>query len=346
MNPIRAWNRFWFAPISARMLGVYRIVFGLLVLAHLLLIRVDLDYWYTDAGVLQGAEAGELAGPLRFSPLQQFQTPGTVHTFYWANVAVAVAFVLGWRTRIMSILLYAGLLSFHHRNIATNCGPDVLLMVTSFLMMLSPCGAAVSLDARRAARRRGTSGEPLIIPWAQRLIQIQLCLVYFDTAILKCAGTTWLTGTAIHYVLFNHEVGQFNLEWLAAYPMLIGSLTLGALCIEFALPFLLWFRASRRWIALAGLLLHLGIVPLVNAPLFGEQMTAIYLLFLDRDELDALGWCLNPLNWFGRRTWTGLPPEARRDRPSGLQGWHQLEFVFESTTSSVRTRRETRVTAG
>ena len=206
-------------------------------------------------------------------------------------------------------------------------------------MMLSPCGAALSLDARRVARRRGTPAEPLIIPWAQRLIQIQLCLVYFDTAVLKCTGTTWLTGTAIHYVLFNHEVGQFNFEWLATYPMLIGVLTLAALWIEFALPFLLWFRPTRRWIALSGVLLHLGIVPLVNAPLFGEQMTALYLLFLDRDELDALGRCLNPFAWFGRRSRTELDLASRRDGPSGLRGWHQLEFGFDTVTSTSRPLR-------
>ena len=55
--------------------------------------------------------------------------------------------------------------------------------------------------------------------------------------------------------------------------------------MEFALAFLLWFRPTRKWIALLGVLLHLGIVPLVNVPLFGEQMTALYLLFLAPDEL-------------------------------------------------------------
>jgi MFS family permease len=32
MNPIRAWNAFWFGPISARPLGAFRIVFGLIAL--------------------------------------------------------------------------------------------------------------------------------------------------------------------------------------------------------------------------------------------------------------------------------------------------------------------------
>jgi hypothetical protein len=336
MNPIRAWNRFWFAPVSARMLGVYRVVFGVLVLLNLLLISVDLDYWYTDAGLLRGTEARELAGPLRFSPLQFYQDPTTVHAVFYATALVAIAFVLGWHTKIMSVLLYLGLLSLYHRNVATNCGPDVLMMITCFFMMLGPCGAAVSLDARRAARRRGTPAEPVIIPWAQRLIQIQLCLVYFDTAVLKCAGTTWLTGTAIHYVLFNHEVGQFDFEWLASYPILIGVLTLSALWMEFALPFLLWFRPARRWIALAGLLLHLGIIPLVNAPLFGEQMAALYLLFFDRDEIDALGRALNPIRWFTRRSRAEMTPVSRRDGPSGLRGWHQLELGFETSIPTSR----------
>lgn len=35
MNPWRAWNTFWFGPISARPLGAFRIVFGLVVLANL-----------------------------------------------------------------------------------------------------------------------------------------------------------------------------------------------------------------------------------------------------------------------------------------------------------------------
>ncbi len=68
MNPFRAWNRFWFAPISARPLRAFRIVFGLLMLANLAFLVFELDYWFTNTGLLQGAEAREVAGPLRVSP--------------------------------------------------------------------------------------------------------------------------------------------------------------------------------------------------------------------------------------------------------------------------------------
>lgn len=325
MNPLKAWNHFWFAPISARPLGVYRILFGTFVLIHLALISVDLDYWYTGAGLLQGNEAALAAGELRFSPLQYLQDPTAVRCFVGATGACAFAFLLGWHTRIAGVLLYLGLLSLYNRNLSTNCGPDQLMTITMFYLMLSPCGASCSLDARRQARRRGTLAEPLILPWVQRLMQIQLCVIYFATAAFKCNGTTWLTGTAIHYVLFNHEVGQANLEWLAGYPLLLSVLTLTALVVEFALAFLLWFRPSRKWIALMGLILHAGIVPLVNVPLFGEQMTGLYLLFLAPDELQALLRFLNPLHWFSRRSaWPSLSP-----RPA-LAGWRQLELAFEA----------------
>ena len=219
MSPLRAWNRFWFGPISARPLAVFRIIFGLAVLAHLGFISVDLDYWYTDAGLLQGDQA-RLAGlPMRYSPLQYIQDPVSVRCAVAMIGAVAVGFVVGWHTRVMGVLLYLGVLSLYHRNISTNCGPDQLMTILSFYMMLAPCGAAYSLDSRRAARQRGTLAEPLIIPWAQRLIQIQLCLIYLSSAVMKCHGSTWLSGTAIHFVIFNHEVGQANLEWLAGYPV-------------------------------------------------------------------------------------------------------------------------------
>ena len=52
MNPLRAWNTFWFGPISARPLGAFRIAFGVLALANLAFLTADFDHWFTDAGLL------------------------------------------------------------------------------------------------------------------------------------------------------------------------------------------------------------------------------------------------------------------------------------------------------
>jgi hypothetical protein len=294
MNPIRSWNRFLFAPISARPLGAFRIAFGLLLLVYLGLMTVEFDLWYTGLGLLHGTEAREAAGPLRFSPLQYTDNPAIAYAVFFATAAAALGVTLGWRTRVMSVLLYLGMLTLYHRNVSANGGPDAVPMLLSFYMMFCPSGAAYSLDAKRAAKKRGTVAEPLIIPWGVRLLQMQICLIYFQSCVIKCRGEVWLNGTTVHYVLFNREFGMFNLEWLAQYPVLINMMTHGALLFEFMLAFWLWFRPTRRWAIVAGILLHAGIRPVINVPGFGETMIATYITFLAPDELDALLSRLDP----------------------------------------------------
>jgi hypothetical protein len=324
MNPFRAWRAFWFAPISARPLGLFRIVIGVCMIYQLALLSVDLDFWFTDQGVLQGTEARELAGPWRPSPLQYIQDPLSVRAFFVATVAVAVLFTIGWRTRLVSCLLFFMNLSIHHRNIPTNCGPDNLLLLMLFYLMLAPSGAAYSLDARRRARRRDAPAEPLIVPWAQRLIQLQLCLIYFDTAVLKCNGSTWLGGTAMHFVFQNHEVGRLDWSWFCQYPLLISVMTHVALFTEFLLAVLLWFKPTRPWMIAAGLLLHGGILLVINVPIFGEVMTACYLTFMTPAELDSVACALNLRRWFRRAGRRSDSPRYQRrvDPPHSLAGSH------------------------
>jgi hypothetical protein len=326
MNPLRAWNQFWFQPISARPLGAFRIVFGLVALANLAFLAFDIDYWLTGVGMLQGPEAREVAGDLRQSPLQWVQDPTSVRLFFAATAGLGVLLTIGWHTRVVGILFYLATLSIHHRNILTASGADSLVMIITFYVMLTPCGAAYSLDARRAARRRGTVAEPLIVPWAQRLIQLHISMIYFNTAILKSNGASWLGGTALHYVLHNTEVGRFQLGPLTEYPLAINLLTHGALMTEFSVAFLLWFRATRRWAICAGMALHGGILLTVNIPIFGELMIACYMTFLTPEELDALLRALDPRSWLGRRRSRSQPPDipGRVDGPSGLHGPHAV----------------------
>src|SRR5262245_39714952 len=99
---------------------------------------VEFDHWYTGAGLLQGSEAREAAGPLRFSPLQYVQHPAPARLCLAATAAAAVGLTLGWRTRFMSVLLYLGMLSLYHRNVSGNGGPDAAPMILTFYMMLCP----------------------------------------------------------------------------------------------------------------------------------------------------------------------------------------------------------------
>jgi hypothetical protein len=313
VSPRRAWDKFWFGPVSARPLGAFRIAFGLVVLWHLALLAIELDYWLTDAGLLRGVEARLVAGPLRPSPLQWARGTAPARLAVAATAIVAALFTAGWRTRPMSVLLYLGLLAIHHRNLVAISGADCLLVIFAFYLMLSPCGAAYSLDARR----RGTPGEPLVLPWAQRLIQLQVSLVYFLAGWNKLDGTTWADGTALYYVLNEGQMRRFTLG-LLGWPSALQLLTHGTLVVELALPFLLWVRAARPWVLFAGIALHAGIALTVNIPVFGELLVASYLTFLTPEELDSWLRRLNPRSW--RRRPVGRSLAAVPERPGRARG--------------------------
>jgi hypothetical protein len=333
MNPVKAWNGFFFGPISAKPLGAFRIVYGIILLCYLALMTVEFDYWYTGSGLLQGTEAREAAGAFRFSPLQYVTDPTVAHVVLAFTFAVAIGFTLGWRTRLMSVILYLCMISLYHRNVSSNGGPDAVPTILTFYMMLCPCGAAYSLDARRAAKKLGVAAEPLIIPWAQRLLQMQICLIYFQSTIMKCQGPLWLNGTTVHYILFLREFRELDMEWLANYPLLINLMTTGAILFQFALAFWLWFKPTRRWAILAGVILHVGLKPILNIPGFGETMIATYLTFLAPDELDTLLRFLDPRAWLARLGARGASLAFWGSRHGGQAfagaGYHQLEFPFE-----------------
>ncbi len=336
MNPVKAWNRFFFAPISAKPLGAFRIVFGLLILYYLALMPVEFDYWYSNTGLLQGTEAREAAGPFRFSALQYFDSPLVARSVFAATVAAAVGFTLGWRTRVMSVLLYLGMLTLYHRNVSSIGGPDAVPLIFSFYAMLCPCGKAFSLDAHREARKLGVAAEPLIIPWAMRLLQMQLCLIYFQSSVIKVQGPLWLNGQTVHHILFLHEFREFNMEWMAQYPFLINVMTHGAILGQFALAFWLWFRPTRRWAIVIGLIFHAGLAMILNIAAFGETMMSVYLTFLAPDEIDSLIHALDPRGWLARlgvRMPSFLGWRSARSNPA-LTAYRQLEFPFDGVEAS------------
>lgn len=296
MNAIRSWNRFWFAPVSARPLGAFRIAFGAILLFHFLILTDHFDYWLTGVGLLQGSESAHLAGPLRPSILQYFQHPVFVRVWVTATAALAFLLMVGKWTRVVSVLFYFFLLNIHQRNLASIYGGDSLIICMTFCLMFTPCGAAYSLDARKRPELRGRDREPIVAPWGMRLFQLQISIVYFMTAFLKLAGKSWQDGSAIYYVLHNPELSRW-FTWLADYPIAINILTFGTLLLELSLAFLLWVKPARMIVIFFGLLLHTGIMFTINVPVFGELCIASYVMFLAPDQLDLVLRILNPLKW-------------------------------------------------
>jgi predicted DCC family thiol-disulfide oxidoreductase YuxK len=302
---IRAgWNRFFHEPMPATTLGVYRILFGLMLLAYAGLISSDLLIWYGDKGVLPLAESKLTPGGAGLNLLHLLpHTDGAVKGFFALLVAAAFCVTIGFQTRIASIVAYLTLVSFHHRNVMLLHSGDFFLRIVSFWMMFADSGRAFSVDRLiRVARGKESQGPGYITPWPLRMIQLQVCMLYFDAFLWKIRGETWMNGLAIYYSSRLIEFYRFPTPYVFEHLWTIKLMTWGTLVVEFSLGFLLWIKDLRYWILLAGVFLHLGIDWTMNIPLFAPIMMTAYVTFVDPADMDRFfAWVRARVN-----RWTGF----------------------------------------
>ncbi|MGK5530723.1 HTTM domain-containing protein [Streptomyces sp. URMC 129] len=79
---------------------------------------------------------------------------------YHLAILACVGLLLGWRTRAMSILFMAGVLSLQNRSIFLGDGGDNVIHLMAMYLVLTRCGRVWSLDARREARLRERGPRP------------------------------------------------------------------------------------------------------------------------------------------------------------------------------------------
>lgn len=293
------WNRTFHTPAPCAPLGCFRILLGLLVLAHLALLWPDLEAWYGPHGVISRETARTVSGGRGWSLFDILPPHAAASWVFWGCALGSVGMTIGLLSRGSAILVFVTLVSLHHRNpLILNSG-DAFLRICCFFMMFAPLGASCSVDRLIAIARGKVGPEPATAPpWAARLIQFQLALVYLHTFLWKVRGSDWLDGTALYYSSRLADFWRFPVPYLFEHLWTIKLLTWGTLAVELALGLFLWVREWRPWILLSGVLLHLGIGYSMNIPLFAPTMLSAYVLFLNMDSAQR---CLRALDARVRR---------------------------------------------
>jgi hypothetical protein len=220
---------------------------------------------------------------------------------YVTALAVSALFLLGWRTRVMSILFAVLVISFHARAIFMTDGGDNLILLMAFYLAFTACGSRWSLDARRLGRRGtpaggspspgGTLRDDLhYVRWTLTtvlhncgifLIAAQICFVYGAAGLYKVQGSFWDNGTALHYVLNLHlfrpwPVLSHMADGHAALMAVVGYLTV---LVQVAFPFVLFGRLKYPVLALM-LGMHASIALFLGLPLFSGAMIIADTVFL------------------------------------------------------------------
>jgi hypothetical protein len=274
---VASWDEFWLTPEPTSTLAVVRVAYGALLLAWAAMLGPDLSPFFSTSGILPAGEDTRWA----WSPLDAVGSDAFTTAVYWLLVASAVSLVLGYRTRLVSVLAFVAVVSLHRRNPAVFQGGDQALRVFSFYFMFAPAGSALSLDRWRRARERFWE-FPERAPWALRLIQVQLSVIYLFTVWIKVRGTTWNNGTAFSYSVRVGELVRFELPaWITTSVAVSNVATYSALAIEFAMAVLVWNRRARPWVLAGGVALHLAIELTLRVGFFSFAMWLYYLAWLD-----------------------------------------------------------------
>lgn len=302
MNAIlAAWNRFFFAEQSPVPLALFRIVYGLLVIMTVLLLKADWISWYGTHAWMSLDTMRELEPGVRLNLFTILPKDDLwIIALFWIFLASAVLLTVGFLSRVNSIVVYLCLASIQQRNLYILHGGDTFLRVAGFFLIFAPAGAALSVDRLvRVWRGREQPEVPAHRLWAQRMIQIELSLVYLATFCWKLKGSAWMEGSALFYIFHVFELQRFPLpDWLLQ-PGILKLGTWSAMVLEFSLGTLIWMRRIRYKVLAAGLLFHLSLEYSLNVPMFQWDVLSAYLLFIDAGDLQrAWNWvCLRVNPW-------------------------------------------------
>lgn len=281
----RGWSRFFFEPADTLPLALCRIVYGVVAFVCAAMMLPDRFIWFGDRGLVSAQTA-----------VQMTDVPVT-SVFHWIGaieplitpllvlmMAAGLTLTAGFFTRTSAAIVFLILMALHHRTPMVLSGADMLLRINALLLAFSHAGASLSVDSRLHPQR-----SPIQPPWAQRLMQIQIAIVYAGTVIWKLHGRPWLDGSAVYYVMSLDEFQRWRHATILLPLALSKLLTWATMVIEAAAATLIWFKPFRNPVIVAALLLHLSMDVALNVPMFQWVMIGSLLLFIEPAEVRR-GW--------------------------------------------------------
>lgn len=326
------WGR-WVALLERRepgtSLALFRIAVGLCVIWSIgSVVRADLiDVIWVDRayGGYRSLGDGDRLLALLGGPRPEVIWPMT-----WACLAGAAALVLGLGGRLTALIVLQLFLPLSDANSHAGGSDDPLLSNALWLLVLARSTATLSLDCRL---RTGRWTSPEQVPsWPRWLAIVQLFLMYGSTGLQKLSAS-WTPGggfSALYYILQQPTWQRGDMSWAAQVYPLTQLATALTWTWEVGAPLWLlafWFRYTRdrpgRLRALCnrvdlrsimagiGLVLHLGILSLMEVGPFSLVALSFYTCLYHPDELPSPGGGQRPAPQRGPRrahTRPSLPP--------------------------------------
>ncbi len=288
--------------IDIRSLALFRIGLALVLLVDLFIRIQDLTIHYSDEGLLprsvlinQVMDAWNISFHL-VSGTWQVQL-----VFFMLEALFAVALLVGFHTRLATILSWIFLISLHSRNPLILQGGDVVLRMLLFWGMFLPLGACWSIDQRLWDKKNQLYQ---VFSGGTAALLLQVCFIYWFSALLKTDASWRQDGTAVWYALSNELFATSTGKYLLQFPFLLKISTFATLYLEAFGPFLafspIWTGPVRTVTAIVFILFHLMALNLtMELGIFPYVCAVAWMVFLPgwfwerilgSNHIPAIGW--------------------------------------------------------
>jgi hypothetical protein len=271
---IAAWKRWAFDPVDTAPMAALRIACGLLTIGWALSLLPDAQAFLAADGLTARASTSSSGG---------WSVPlGSPYGVLALLLAASVALVLGWRTRLASVVVAFLLIAIQRRDVYVLNSGDLLLRELALYLVLMPAGEVWSLDARRRGR------SSLRAPWGLRLLQLQVSALYLFSVTAKLHGDSWQNGTAVGTALQLDDLQRLVVPHSLTASVTVSALfTYGTLVVEAFLILGLWFPRTRWYAMAGGVAIHLGIEATLLIGWFSLTVLSCYLAFVPAATLRA-----------------------------------------------------------
>ena len=242
------WIRDHYCVMEPRTAGIYRWVVGFLCLADMLRHWGEARQFYSNDGVLTNHyHLFRPSSGYNFSVFHAFSSLGEVHVIFALFVLCHFFFMIGWQTKLFSILSFVAVTSLDNRLVMVENGGYVAVNLVVAYGMFLPTGKRFSVDAwlRSWRERKERSTEELneryrpssaykpYTSLAVLLVVLNLAVVYFFNVVNK-SGSLWRTGQTVHYVLHLNRMVTGLAVWMREILpyWMTRPITWGVLCLE------------------------------------------------------------------------------------------------------------------
>jgi hypothetical protein len=190
--------------------------------------------------------------------------------------------MLGYFTRISTIIVWFTPINLQTRIYSTNTGGDLLLNILLFYLIFISDGKNyrnIELD-----KIKNVFDNFFLL-----LCKIQLVIVYFVSGIYKVLSPEWLDGTALIRILF---VNEYSLPIISKsinnFGMVLYCSTWFVLGYQILFPLVLIKNNKINYLLIIGVTLHLAIALVMGLFNFSLIMIISYVLFIPTKDLKKI----------------------------------------------------------